>query len=72
MVLVNISTEDQSEVLERIKQIEGVEETHALWGIYDFMVKITAISFEKIREIIVNSLKRVFGVASTLTLMVIQ
>jgi len=72
MVLVNIGTEDQKKVLESIRQVKGVEEAHALWGIYDLMVKITANSIERLKEIIVNNLKQVVGVANTLTLMLIQ
>jgi len=72
MVLINIGIEDQKKVLESIRQVKGVEEAHALWGIYDLMVKITANSIERLKEIIVNNLKQVVGVANTLTLMLIQ
>ena len=72
MVLVRIDNADQSKVLERIKQLKGVEEAHALWGIYDLMVKITANSIERLKEIIRNNLRQMVGDANTLTLMVIQ
>ena len=72
MVLINIGIEDQKKVLESIRQVKGVEEAHALWCIYDLMVKITANSIERLKEIIVNNLKQVVGVANTLTLMLIQ
>jgi DNA-binding Lrp family transcriptional regulator len=72
MVLVKIDNADQGNVLERIKQLKGVEEAHALWGIYDLMVKITANSIERLKEIIRTNLRRMVGVASTLTLMLIQ
>jgi len=72
MVLVRIDNADQSKVLESIKHLKGVEEAHALWGIYDLMVKITANSIERLKEIIRNNLRQMVGVANTLTLMVIQ
>jgi DNA-binding Lrp family transcriptional regulator len=72
MVLVRIDNADQSKVLESIKQLKGVEEAHALWGIYDLMVKITANSIERLKEIIRTNLRQMVGVANTLTLMVIQ
>ena len=72
MVLVRIDNADQSKVLERIKQLKGVEEAHALWGIYDLMVKITANSIERLKEIIRTNLRQMVGDANTLTLMVIQ
>jgi len=72
MVLVRIDNADQSKVLESIKQLKGVEEAHALWGIYDLMVKITANSIERLKEIIRTNLRQMVGVFNTLTLMVIQ
>jgi DNA-binding Lrp family transcriptional regulator len=72
MVLVRIDNADQSKVLESIKQLKGVEEAHALWGIYDLMVKITANSIERLKEIIRTNLRQMVGVVNTLTLMVIQ
>jgi len=70
-VLVN-STPDQSEwVLDRIKEIEGVEEAYRIWGIYDIVAEVRA---EKKWEIsgIVLQIRNVNHVVSTLTLRVVE
>ena len=72
VVLVNTNMAQQEKVLDRIRQVKGVEEAHALWGVYDLLVKITANSIERLREIIKDNLKRLSGVASTLTLMIVE
>lgn len=72
LVLVNTELTQQKQVLDQIKQVNGVEETHVLWGVYDLLVKITATSIDKLKEIIKHSLKQLTGVTMTLTLMIIE
>ena len=72
VVLVNTDMAEQDKVLERIKQVNGVEEAHALWGVYNLLVKISANSIERLKEIIKHNLKQLTGVATTLTLMIIE
>jgi DNA-binding Lrp family transcriptional regulator len=59
-------------VLERIKKIEGVEEAHALWGVYDLIVKIKANSIDKLKETIKSHLRRMDNVNALLTLMIVE
>ena len=66
------SAPDQSEwVLDRIEEIEGVEEAYRIWGIYDIIAEVRA---EKKWEIsgIVLKIRNVNHVVSTLTLRVVE
>jgi DNA-binding Lrp family transcriptional regulator len=72
VILVNTQVGEESKVLECIKRVEGVEEAHALWGIYDLFVKIKAQSVDKLKEIIKFSLRQLAGVSNVLTLMVVE
>jgi DNA-binding Lrp family transcriptional regulator len=72
LVLINTDLDQQNQVLEKIKQVKGVEEAHILWGIYDLLVKITATSIERLKEIIKHHLKQLTGVTMTLTLMIVE
>ena len=72
VVLVNTDLAQQSQVLEKIRQVKGVEEAHMLWGVYNLLVKITANSIDRLKEIIKHNLKQLTGVAMTLTLMIIE
>ncbi len=70
VVLVNTDINQEKTVLENIKSLEGVEEAHALWGVYDLLVKVKAHSTEKLKELTQLQFKRLTGVSSTLTLIV--
>jgi DNA-binding Lrp family transcriptional regulator len=72
VVLVNTEMGSQNKVVESIKLVEGVEEAHALYGVYDLLVKIKAMSFDKLKEIIKLRIRQLAGVTSSLTLMIVE
>lgn len=72
VVLVNTKIGEENQVLEKIKKVEGVEEAHALWGIYDLMVKVKAQTIDKLKVIIKSHLRQVSGVSTVLTLMIVD
>jgi DNA-binding Lrp family transcriptional regulator len=72
IVLVNTDLDSQDKVIESLKLVEGVEEAHALYGVYDLLIKIKAISFDKLKEIIKLRIKQLAGVTSSLTLMIVE
>ena len=72
VVLVNTNLGAQDQVAENIKLVEGVEEAHALYGVYDLLIKIKAISFDKLKETIKLKIRNIAGVTSSLTLMIIE
>ena len=73
VVLVNTgSGSSQDKVLETLKNIEGVEEAHALYGVYDFIIKIKALTLDKLKDIIKLHIRQTAGVTSSLTLMIID
>jgi len=66
------SVPDQSEwVLERIGEVEGVEEVYRTFGVYDIVAVIKAETTEDLKGIILH-IRTVKGVLSTLTLMVVK
>lgn len=73
VVLVNTDIGSQEKVLESLKLVEGVEEAHALYGgVYDLLIKIKAISIDKLKDITKLIIKKVDGVTSSLTLMIVE
>ena len=72
VVLVNTNIGEETQVLKNIKNVEGVEEAHALWGIYDLMVKIKAQTVDRLKEIIKLRLQKLTGVSNVLTLMIVE
>jgi DNA-binding Lrp family transcriptional regulator len=59
-------------VLESLRLVDGVEEAHALYGVYDLLVKIKGNSIDKLKEITKFRIKPIVGVKSSLTLMIVQ
>jgi DNA-binding Lrp family transcriptional regulator len=72
VVLVNTNVGEINRVLQNIKNMDGVEEAHALWGVYDLLVKIQANSMERLKEIIKSGLRQLAGVSAVLTLMIVD
>ena len=73
VVLVNTELgSSQDRVIESLRNIEGVEEAHALYGVYDFIIKIKALTLDKLKEIVKLRVRQTAGVTSSLTLMIID
>jgi len=72
VVLLNTNSNAQDRVLKSLKLVDGVEEAHALYGVYDLLVKIKGISIEKLKEITKSQIKPIAGVNSSLTMMIVQ
>jgi DNA-binding Lrp family transcriptional regulator len=72
VVLVNTDLGSQEKVLESLKKVEGVQEAHALYGVYDLLIKVKAKSIEILKDVIKSRIKQVKGVSSSLTLMVVE
>ena len=72
IVLVNTDVgSSQGKVLESLKSVEGVQEAHALSGVYDLIIKIKALTMDKLRDVIKLGIRQVAGVNNTLTLMIV-
>ncbi len=72
LVLINTDFNVKENVTEILKRVTGVEEAHALYGVYDLLIKIKAPSIENIREITKLRIKPLTGVNSSLTIMIVQ
>ena len=70
-VMIN-SAPDQSEwVLERIREVKGVEEAYRLYGVYDIVAVVKAETTEELRGIIFR-IRKVKHVLSSLPLFAIS
>ena len=70
-VMIN-SVPDQSEwVLERIREVKGVEEAYRLYGVYDIVAVVKAETTEELKGIILR-IRTVKHVEATLTLFAIS
>ncbi|MCD6301260.1 MAG: Lrp/AsnC ligand binding domain-containing protein [Staphylothermus sp.] len=59
-------------VFEKLSKIPEVKEVYVVYGIYDVIAKIEANSLEKIREIIINRIRRIPEIRTTSTMVIVE
>lgn len=67
LVLLTLEPETGSEVLEEIKKIDGVIEAHFLYGPYDAFVMIEAPDSGELQTIVIDTIRQIEGIRSTMT-----
>ncbi len=73
--LLNVGLNHEAEVIEKIKKILTEQQAidfkiQGVYGVYDIIVKITADSDDKIRNLGLEKIKTVKDIQSTITMMV--
>lgn len=71
-VLINAEIGSEEEVLKAVQGIEGVEEAHIVYGVYDIVAKIKAESMNKLKDIVTWHIRRINKVRSSLTMIVVE
>jgi len=71
-VFINCDLGYEAEIIDEIKQLEDVKETHGVFGVYDILVKLESANVENLREIITWKIRKLKRVRSTLTLMTME
>ena len=70
-VLITTEIGSESDVLKDLKKIEGIEETSAVYGVYDKVARVRAETMDKLKEIVTWRIRRLDKVRSTLTMIVV-
>ncbi|MGD6852441.1 MAG: Lrp/AsnC ligand binding domain-containing protein [Candidatus Bathyarchaeia archaeon] len=60
----------ENEVLKALRRIEGVEEAHNLWGVYDIIANVKADSMEELKHIITRRFQSISQINSKLTMII--
>ena len=71
-VLLNVELGSEEKVVNEVRKIPNVKECHRTYGVYDMIAKVEADSMDKLKEIITWKIRRLDGVRSTLTTIVIE
>ncbi len=71
-VLVNVELESELEVLDVVRNIEGVKEAHAVHGVYDIVAKVEAETMDKLKKTVTRKIKRLNRVRSTITMIITE
>ena len=70
-VLITTEIGSESDVLKDLKKVEGVEETSAVYGVYDIVARVKAETMDKLKEIVTWRIRRLDRVRSTLTMIIV-
>lgn len=70
IVILNTDIGKENEVAESISKIPGVEASHVVYGLYDIVAKVSSDTNEQLDSMIMNQIRLVPFVRSTLTLIV--
>ncbi len=71
-ILVNTEIGAEKQVLKALKKVDGVEEAHNLWGVYDIIANIKAESMEELKYIITNRIEKIGKINSKLTMIITE
>ncbi len=71
-VLINCDLGKEESIIENLKHMDSVKEVHGTFGAYDIVAKMEHDEKEKLREMIIWSIRKIEHVRSTLTLVGIE
>jgi len=71
-VLVTVELGSEEKVLKEVRDVPHVKECRRVYGTYDMIVKVEADSMDELKEVITWRIRRLLGVRSTLTTIVID
>jgi DNA-binding Lrp family transcriptional regulator len=71
-VLINTDLGKGSLVETGLKNLDDVKELYAVYGVYDYIVKLETQSMSELKDIITDKIRRIQHVRSTLTLISIE
>jgi len=69
-ILFTIEPGNVSSVIKRLRDLHEVKESYYLYGTYDIICKIEDLTIENLKDVISKKIRRIYGVNSTMTLMV--
>ena len=70
-VLINVQTGTEDKVIKQLKSAKNVSEAYFVYGVYDFIVTVTAPNTDELKDSVL-SLRKISEITSTLTMMVIE
>ena len=67
IVLLTIQPSAEKEVLNTLKKLKSVKEAHFIYGPYDAFLSIEADTSQKIQRIVLDEIRLIQGIKSTMT-----
>jgi DNA-binding Lrp family transcriptional regulator len=71
-VLMNAELGSEDSLVSELKKLESVREVYQVYGVYDIVAQVEADTMDKVKETITWKLRKLNGVKSTLTMIVME
>ncbi|HEY6757700.1 MAG TPA: Lrp/AsnC ligand binding domain-containing protein [Nitrososphaera sp.] len=71
-VLMNAELGSEDSLVNELKKLESVKEVYQVYGVYDIVAQVESDTMEKVKETITWKLRKLNGVKSTLTMIVME
>ena len=71
-VLMNVELGSEEQVLEEVRKVPNVKECHRVYEIYDIIANVEADSMDTLKQVVAWKIRRLDGVRSTLTAIVMD
>jgi DNA-binding Lrp family transcriptional regulator len=71
-VLMNAELGSEDAIVGELKRLDGVNEVYQVYGVYDIVAQVESDTMEKVKETITWKLRKLNGVKSTLTMIVME
>jgi DNA-binding Lrp family transcriptional regulator len=71
-VLMNAELGSEDSIVNELKKIEGVTQVYQVYGVYDIVAQVESNTMERVKETITWKLRKLNGVKSTLTMIVMD
>ncbi len=71
-VLLNTELGSEDSIVHDLKNLDGVKQVYQVYGVYDIVAQVESDTMEKVKEIITWKLRKLNGVKSTLTMIVME
>ncbi len=71
-VLMNAELGKENQIVKELKQIPNIKEVYPVYGVYDILMELEADSMEVLRETITTKIRKLDGIKSTLTMIIVK
>ena len=71
-VVLNTELGREENIIRELRNLEEVKEVFRVYGVYDIIAKVESDTMDKVKEIIIWKLRKLTGVKSTLTMIVMK
>lgn len=69
---MNAELGSEDSIVDELNKLEGVREVYQVYGVYDIVAQVEADTMEKVKETVTWKLRKLDGVKSTLTMIVME